>query len=119
MVAGDLDRLVAEGEEQLEALEPGDALFTWLRSYITHVASSPEPVIAAGGRRTPLTTEWHEAMHATVSALLTRAQRAGTVRADLTAPDLLTMANGIAVTGEGPEQRRRLLRMLRRGTSPG
>ncbi|MFG2000695.1 hypothetical protein ACGFNU_16280 [Spirillospora sp. NPDC048911] len=93
-----------EGEALLEADSPADALFGWLRSYITRTAT-----------HRGLTAD--ESMHATASALLTRAQRSGAVRADLTATDLLALANGIALATRDPDQTRRLLRFLRQGTS--
>ncbi|KAB2344417.1 SbtR family transcriptional regulator [Actinomadura rudentiformis] len=109
MRADPVAALCDEGEALLEARSPADALFAWLRSYIT-----TQRTLAADA---PLFEDRHESVHATASALLTRAQRSGVVRADLTATDLLTMANGIALASTDPDQTRRLLRFLRRGAS--
>jgi Transcriptional regulator SbtR-like, C-terminal domain len=57
-------------------------------------------------------------MHATAAALLTRAQRAGTVRADLEVADLLALATAIALTVADTRRTDRLLDLLRRGTDP-
>jgi hypothetical protein len=57
-------------------------------------------------------------MHATASALLTRAQSAGAVSADLDASDLLALANGIAVASADTAQAERCLALLCRGTVP-
>jgi len=51
-----------------------------------------------------------------VTTLLTRAQQSGTVRADVTASDLLALASGIALTSADADQIDRLLLILRRGT---
>ncbi|GAA2611498.1 helix-turn-helix domain-containing protein [Actinomadura fulvescens] len=115
--ADEVAALAAEGEALLEARSPADALFGWLRSFIRHVATKRELALTRDGPRSRLFDEWHESMHATASALLTRAQRAGAVRADLTVSDLLAMANGIALASADADQTRRLLRFLRQGTS--
>ncbi|MFI0445690.1 hypothetical protein [Actinomadura sp. 6N118] len=112
MRADPVAALCDEGEALLEARSPADALFGWLRSYITTKRDLTD------GPRSQLFEDWHESMHAAASALLTRAQRSGVVRPDLTATDLLTMANGIALASTDPDQTLRLLRFLRQGTAP-
>jgi Transcriptional regulator SbtR-like, C-terminal domain len=71
-----------------------------------------------GGQRSALFERWHAAMHATASALLTRARQAGAVRADLEVADLLALATAIALTGADTGRTERLLDLVRRGTDP-
>ncbi|MCW2919840.1 MAG: regulatory protein TetR [Actinomycetia bacterium] len=120
--ADEVTALCAQGEALLEEGSPGDALFGWLRAFIAHVATKRELALAVtndrGGQRSALFGRWHEAMHSTASALLTRAQRSTTVRADLEVSDLLALANGIALTGADADQTERLLLLIRSGTDP-
>ncbi|GAA3515547.1 AcrR family transcriptional regulator [Streptosporangium album] len=121
--ADEVTELCARGETLLGEEPPGDALFTWLRTFIAHVATKRELALALaddhGGQRSTLFHRWHAAMHASASALLTRAQRAGAVRADLDTSDLLALANGIALTGADSDQAERLLLLIRHGTDIG
>jgi AcrR family transcriptional regulator len=111
--------LCEQGAALLGEGAPGDALFGWLEAFIAHVATKRELARALtddrAGRRSALFHRWHEAMHSTASALLVRAQRAGTVRAELDVADLLALANGIAVTGADDDQIHRLVRLIRDG----
>lgn len=121
--ADEVATLCLQGEALLEEVSPGDALFSWLRAFIAHIATKRELALALandqGGQRSALFERWHEAMHATASALLTRAQRSGAIRADLDVSDLLALANGIALTGVDTGQAERLLLLLRHGIDPG
>jgi AcrR family transcriptional regulator len=112
--------LCEQGEALLREEAPGDALFGWLGAFIAHVATKRGLALALtddrAGRRSALFDRWHEAMHATASALLARAQRAGAVRAELDVADLLALANGIALTGADEERIHRLVWLIRTGT---
>ncbi|MER6810704.1 helix-turn-helix domain-containing protein [Spirillospora sp. NPDC000708] len=114
--ADEVTDLTAKGRDLLRHDPPADALFTWLKAFIAHVADKGDlaRAIPEDGR-SPLFDEWHAAMHATVAPLLARAQEAGTVRPDLNGPDLLALAGGIAAAGSGPAQADRLLRLAREG----
>lgn len=118
--ADEVTALCAQGDALLEDLSPRDALFTWLRAFIAHVASKRELALAipSDGQRPALFDGWHKAMSATASRLLGRAQSAGTVGTDLGASDLLTMASGIAVATADTDQVERCLTLLRRATAP-
>jgi AcrR family transcriptional regulator len=117
--ADEVTALCAQGDTLLDQGSPGDALFGWLQAFISHVASKRALALAIpndqGGQRSALFDRWHTAMHSTASALLVRAQRAGTVRADLTSADLLALANAIALTGADTAQIERLLDLIRCG----
>lgn len=114
--ADEVTDLTAKGEELLTHPSPAEALFTWLRKFISHISAKSDLARAIPEEgRTPLFSEWHDSMRATLSALLERAQQAGTVRPDLTDIELLTLANGIALAGA--ETSDRLLHLTRDGLS--
>jgi AcrR family transcriptional regulator len=118
--ADEVAALCALGEALLRDESAQDALFSWLRAFIAHVASKRELALAipSDAQRPALFDGWHTAMHATASRLLAQAQAAGAVSADLGAPDLLTLANGIAVASSDTGQVERCLALLRRGAAP-
>lgn len=115
--------LCERGEALLQEEAAGDALFGWLSAFIAHVATKRELALALtddrAGRRSALFERWHEAMHATASALLVRARRAGAVRAGLDVADLLALANGIALTGADDARIHRLIDLIRTGADAG
>lgn len=121
--ADEVAALCAQGEALLDGQPPEDALFAWLRAFIAHVAAKRDLALAIpsdqGGQRSALFDRWHAAMHATTSRLLTRAQSASAVSADLNAYDLLVLASGIALTAASTEQAQRCLALIRHGTTPG
>jgi AcrR family transcriptional regulator len=116
----ELDKLCAQADVLLAAEPPGDALFSWLRAFIAHVADKRELALAIPGdaSRSALFDGWHAVMHATVSSLLTRAQDAGEVSRETTAADLFTLASGIALAGGDSERADRCLALIRHGTAP-
>jgi AcrR family transcriptional regulator len=120
--AEEVTALCDRGQALLQDPAPGQALFGWLRAFVAHVASkralAPAIPNNPGGQRSALFAGWHTAMHATAAALLTRAQRAGAVRADLEVADLLVLATAIALTGADTGRTGRLLDLVRRGTDP-
>jgi hypothetical protein len=65
--------------------------------------------------RSALFERWHAAMRTTAESLLIRARQAQAVRRDLTAADLLTLANALALTSPDPAGLPRLLDLLRKG----
>ncbi|MFG2600426.1 TetR/AcrR family transcriptional regulator [Streptomyces sp. NPDC048462] len=112
--------LCAQSQSLLAEDPPGDALFDWLQDFIAHVAAKRELALSITddrtGHRSALFDRWHHSMHTAASALLTRAQSAGTVRADLNASELLALANGIALTTTDATQAERLVVLVRQGT---
>lgn len=42
--------------------EPGEALFSWLRAFIAHVATKRDLALAISGDKETLYDEWHQAM---------------------------------------------------------
>ena len=117
--ADEVTELCARGDELAAAHGPREALFSWLAAFITHVASKKELALAIAddraGTRSTLFGQWHAAMHQTAAALLTRAQQAAAVRADLDVTELLSLANGLALSGAPPNRLARLLTLVREG----
>lgn len=120
--ADEVTELCTLGESLLGEESPGDALFTWLRAFITHIATKRElPLALTGdqqGQRSDLFDSWHQAMHSTASALLARARQSSNIRADLDVSDLLALTHGIALTGADAEQIERLLMLIKNGVEP-
>lgn len=117
--ADEVTALCAYAEVVLDEDAPDDALFGWLRAFITHVGAKRELALAIAddrdGRRSTPVDRWHDDVSEIVSTLLTRAQRSAAVRADLDVSDLLALANGIALTSTDPDQVERLLLLVRHG----
>jgi AcrR family transcriptional regulator len=117
--ADEVTALCAQDEALLAGQPPAYALFAWLRAFIAHVAAKRDLATAIpndhGGQRSALFDQWHQAMRETAARLLTGAQSAGTVSADVNAADLLALANGIAVASADADQADRCLDLLRRG----
>ncbi|WP_067680380.1 TetR/AcrR family transcriptional regulator [Nocardia miyunensis] len=107
------------GRTLLDAPSPADALFTWLRAFITHVSTKGQLPLSIpddeAGQRSALYHEWHETMHTAAADLLHRAQHAGAIKNDLDVADLLAAANGIGHAAADAPQIERLLTILRDG----
>jgi AcrR family transcriptional regulator len=111
-----IQELCAAGDRLLDAPSPGDALATWLREVVTVAAQRglATAMMATSRDHTErLLAACHDAIDATGGALLSRAQQAGTVRADVQLGDLLQVANAIALTVEhDPDASARADRLL-------
>ena len=119
--AGEVVALGELGRSLLAGSPPADALFCWLRAFITHVATKRELPLAipddTTGQRSALYRQWHDTMRATASGLLGRAQEAGAVRSDLDVSDLLASASGIGHAAADDDQIGRLLAIVRDGVT--
>ncbi|MFD0685727.1 TetR/AcrR family transcriptional regulator [Actinomadura fibrosa] len=117
--ADEVTALAGEGRDLLGSGRPADALCSWLRTFVAHVATKRDLAHAIPeGERTALFAEWHATMHETLAALLERAQEAGAVRPDVHEADLLTLANGMALAGADPSKTDRLIALVRTGMEP-
>ncbi|GAA4227541.1 hypothetical protein GCM10022254_15470 [Actinomadura meridiana] len=75
-----------------------------------------DTVISGEGHRSSwLFDRWHASLTSTAEKLLTRAQEANTVRADLTVAEVLTLVNAVAAAQTDVDQARRLLDLLGHG----
>jgi AcrR family transcriptional regulator len=122
--ADEVTALCARGAALLDAADPGAALFEWLGAFVAHVAARRELAQAippdSGQPRSELFRRWHASMRETAGALAERARQAGAVQPGVTAADLLTLANGIALAAGDAGQAQRLLALMRAGTDvPG
>ena len=97
----------------------GEALFTWLDSFVIHVATKRALALAgtegSSERRTQMFDTWHAAMRNVATRLYERARDAGTVDPDIDVDELLALTSAAAIAGNGPEHARRLLRVMRYG----
>jgi AcrR family transcriptional regulator len=119
--ADEVATLCELGRSSLADSSPADALFRWLRAFITHVATKRELPLAIPddtvGHRSALYRQWHDTMRATASGLLGRAQVAGAIRSDLDVGDLLASASGIGHAAADNDQIDRLLTIVRDGVT--
>ncbi|MBA8956405.1 TetR/AcrR family transcriptional regulator [Actinomadura namibiensis] len=119
IVAVYADEVAALGERGAALLgseEAGEALFAWLDGFVVHVATKRALALAGtegdDRRRSELFDRWHESMRSTARKLLDRAREAGAVGSGLTVEDMLALAGATAVAAGGPDDARRLLRVL-------
>jgi AcrR family transcriptional regulator len=100
------------------SLPPTEALFAWLEEFVVHVATKRPLAQAAtagpGDRRTPLFDEWHAAITAAATTLVSGAE----LRPGVTTADVLALTTGAALATAGPDEARRLVGLLRSGLSP-
>lgn len=93
------DELSARARELAAALPPDPALTTWLREFMaftgTYRGLTTELLRTLLDTSTPLHAAC-EGMRVAGAALLTRAQRAGAIRADLDVVELFTIVSGLA-----------------------
>ncbi|TDD68993.1 TetR/AcrR family transcriptional regulator [Actinomadura darangshiensis] len=117
--ADEVAALCDRGSALLGEPAAGEALHTWLEAFAVHVATRRTLAFAGteadGERRTALFERWHAALTSTAAELLTRAQRSGHVRGDLTVAEVLTLVNAVAAADTDPARVRRLLSIVRHG----
>ncbi|MFI6949783.1 TetR/AcrR family transcriptional regulator [Streptomyces sp. NPDC050422] len=105
--------------------EPGQALEEWLRAVVEHnntfrgLAMLLSEELAEPGHHVEAR---HDEVRAAGRELLRQAQQSGAARNDITVPDLLNLANGIAVATEHARERERqaghLLNVVITGVQP-
>ncbi|MCX4098877.1 TetR/AcrR family transcriptional regulator [Nocardia sp. alder85J] len=118
--ADEVTALAELGETLLHSdTPPADALFRWLRAFVTHVATKRELPLAipddTGGERNALYHRWHDTMRTTATTLLTRTRQAGAVRPEIDIADVIAAASGIGHAAADADQIDRLLGILRIG----
>ncbi|MGO4418991.1 TetR/AcrR family transcriptional regulator [Streptomyces sp. MCAF7] len=121
--ADEVTFLCEQGADLLESESAAEALFTWLDSFVVHVATKRALALAgtadSAQRRTTLFDHWHASMRSTAQKLLARAQRDGAVATDLTVDDMLALTNAAAFAGSSADHARQLLRVQWRGFAGG
>ncbi|MFJ8952109.1 TetR/AcrR family transcriptional regulator [Streptomyces sp. NPDC102381] len=114
--------LLARSRALLDAPQPCTALVTWLREIITHASEYrglSRALMSASQDASSALARCSDPMREAGQALLSRAQRAGAVRQDVSMGDLLQITNAIALAAEetpsDPGLADRLLRLTLRG----
>lgn len=112
----EIDALHARSQELLAAPSPDEGLATWLRELAMQGSTSRSLATALMNalKDEGADVSWcRETMHAAAAALLDRAQRAGSVRGDITAGQVLKLVNAVAFATEGgPDAQRQADRLL-------
>lgn len=108
----DLAGLTAGAAHYHDEHEPWDALVLWLRDYLDHARSKrgmlTELSVAFDARPELLSESRRQVVEAT-NVVLEPAQRAGVVRDDLTAADLMQLVRGIVLSAIVPPDRYTML----------
>ncbi|MGD6743669.1 TetR/AcrR family transcriptional regulator [Streptomyces sp. BH106] len=95
--------LLARSRALLDAPQPCTALVTWLREIITHAGEYrglSRALMSASQDASSALARCSDPMREAGQALLSRAQRAGAVRQDVSMADLLQLTNAIALAAE-------------------
>lgn len=93
-------------------LPPWDALTVWLRRFVEYVATKQALIneLFAEGRSSDVFASCRSTLYGAGAPLLTRAQEAGAVRADVDITDVLHLVSGIAkMPSPDPQQSERIL----------
>ncbi|QMU68553.1 TetR/AcrR family transcriptional regulator [Streptacidiphilus sp. P02-A3a] len=90
-----MQSVLAEAEPLLDSADPAEALAVWLQRLISHVAVfrglAAATLLPSGAKdQSP-----GRVLHTTAEELLTRAQRSGQIRTDVTVIEVLTLVSGI------------------------
>jgi AcrR family transcriptional regulator len=108
LVADDLERLATLADELRTAAAPA-AVHDWLAELVDHnrrYRGLAESIIAATGQPTPLGAAC-ERIHAAGEALVSQAQRSGTIRPDISPRDAIDLAAAVAwLTQDDPDSSR-------------
>lgn len=114
--------LLDRSRELLTDPEPCAALVTWLREIVTHAGEYrglARALMSVSSDADSALSRCSNPMREAGAALLTRAQRAGSLRTDVSIGDLLQLTNAIALAAEetpaDPDLADRLLTLTMRG----
>jgi len=102
-----------EADALLEKAPPGQAFSAWMRSlagYLVTKRGLSHALIEAVGIESERITSCWTIIRETTDRLLADAQRAGVIRPDVTALDVMRLVHGVAVSSEkDPERTNHLL----------
>ncbi|MEO3860260.1 helix-turn-helix domain-containing protein [Acrocarpospora sp. B8E8] len=105
---GEVEDLCAAAEQVAE-LPPWEALVTWLRRFVSYVATK-RAIYEALNRESEMFRTCRVAMYGAGEPLLARAQQAGEARADASFDDVLRLVSGITAGAFADDaQRERVL----------
>ncbi|HLM90192.1 MAG TPA: TetR/AcrR family transcriptional regulator [Streptosporangiaceae bacterium] len=101
-----------QGDALPQTGSPGPAFAAWVRAlagYLVTKRGLSRALIEAVGAESELITSCWMAMRETTERLLANAQRAGAIRDDVTATDVMRLVHGVAVSSEKEPGRTDLL----------
>jgi len=104
-----------KGDELLQSASPDQAFTAWMRSlnaYLVTKRGLSRALIEAVGMESELISSCWVAMRETTERLLTNGQRAGAIRADVSATDVMRLVHGVAVSSEKTPDRADALLMI-------
>jgi AcrR family transcriptional regulator len=120
-----VEALRDRADDLLQAASPDEALAAWLHALVDFgrtKRSLASALLATLDKKSELLSSCGAIMRESATVLLTRAQEAGTVRADASATDLLRLVHAISMAVERPPaddgQADRLLRLVIDGLRP-
>jgi AcrR family transcriptional regulator len=97
-----------QGEALTQTDEPGPAFAAWARTLAAYLVTKrglSRTLIDAVGADSELITSCWTIMNETTERLLVNAQRAGVIRPDVTALDVMRLIHGVAVSSEKDRER--------------
>jgi AcrR family transcriptional regulator len=118
IVVGRMQRLVELAQAGASAPDPGNAFFGFLSQMVEEGLAKKDFLTALAGTAVDLAqiAAAKQRMKRAVAVLVERAQKAGVVRADVGAGDVLTLVMGTVGAadrhGAGPAERKRLLLVI-------
>ena len=114
-----LSALCAYGAQLLDAADPAEAMFKWLAAFVDHLVDKRDLAMAATEgdelQRGEKYRHWHESMITSAAGLLEGAQEVGAVHREVTAIDVLVLANAIVLASSDAGQAHRMLGYVRDG----
>jgi AcrR family transcriptional regulator len=100
-----VEALRALADDLLDSASADEALATWLRAFVTFGSTKrnlSSALLATPDRESELLASCRSVISESATAVLTRAQQAGTARADASVSDLLRLAHAISMAAERP-----------------
>jgi AcrR family transcriptional regulator len=97
-----------QGDALLRTDSPGAAFASWARALAAYLVTKrglSRTLIDAVGVESELLTSCWTTMRETTERLLVNAQRAGVIRSDVTAMDVMRLIHGVAVSSEKDRER--------------
>lgn len=118
----DVEALAARADALAEQYPPGEALAAWMREqlgYVREMRGLGSAVKTMLGVDSETFTFCKDTMRAAVGQLLEPAQRAGDIRPDVSAADVMRLVHGVGTAVEhAPEEADRLLSFVIDGLRP-
>jgi len=111
-----VESVCAAADEYMISTAPDQALTGWLHAMVAYLVTKrglSRVLVDALGRDSPLMTRCWDAMNDATERLLTGAQQAGTLRADIKPLDVLRLVHGVVIaTEQAPDETDRLLGLM-------